>query len=97
LAAGKALLTGDFGEIGEVVAAHRLGMILTSYEPTVIRQALLEFRDDRASLREMKDRAKQLARTVYNSAKAHAVLTDVYRNLLDKRASDAAITTGRDF
>ena len=85
LAAGKALLTGDFGEIGEIVAKHRLGKILTSYDPAAIRQALSELRDDRETLREMQHRSRGLADSDYNTEKAEHVLKDIYGRLLSSQ------------
>lgn len=43
LAAGKPILTGNFGEISRIVKEQGCGLILTNYDHTTIKKALQEF------------------------------------------------------
>lgn len=47
LAAGKAMLTGDFGEIGRIVREQQCGMILPDYAAETINAALKEMSGER--------------------------------------------------
>jgi glycosyltransferase involved in cell wall biosynthesis len=45
LAAGRPLITGDFGEIGDVVRKAECGIVLREYSMESVREALVEMQD----------------------------------------------------
>jgi glycosyltransferase involved in cell wall biosynthesis len=94
LAAGRPLITGDFGEIGEVVRTHECGIVLTQYSPSTIRDAfqVLSNPDTRE---EMARRASQLGRSSLNWDAAEDTLYREYSRLLPglRRPAAAALSS----
>jgi len=81
LAAGRLLITGDFGEIAEVVKTAGCGIVLGEYRVDEIRRALESLAD--AELRKfMAERAREYGRAVMNWEKGEAVLHRQYSELL---------------
>jgi glycosyltransferase involved in cell wall biosynthesis len=81
LAAGRPLITGNFGEIGEVVAQSGCGIVLPEYTAVEIQKALEKLAD--ASERgRMAALAAQLGRTAMNWEKGENVLYQEYSKLL---------------
>jgi glycosyltransferase involved in cell wall biosynthesis len=81
LAAGLPLITGDFGEIADVVRQARCGIVLPKYGAQEIQKAfaLLENREIRDS---MAHRARECGRATMNWGKGEEVLYREYSNLL---------------
>jgi len=84
LAAGKALITGTFGEIGAIVAQHRLGVSLTEFSPATVRDAICSLRDDPEEFGRIQARSRALGRSSYNLAMAHHRLSLAYAKLSDE-------------
>jgi glycosyltransferase involved in cell wall biosynthesis len=81
LAAGKPLITGDFGEIAEVVREVSCGIVLPRYGAEEIRQAFTTLRDnDRRNT--MAANARRCGRTAMNWAKGEDILHQEYSALL---------------
>jgi glycosyltransferase involved in cell wall biosynthesis len=81
LAAGRPLITGDFGEIGEVVREASCGIVLSSYSSQNVRQALLHMREP--AVREpMAKNARHVGRTSMNWQTGEEVLRREYAALL---------------
>jgi glycosyltransferase involved in cell wall biosynthesis len=76
LASGKAIVTGDFGEIGRVVREERCGIILRNYTVEEIRKALRELQS--GSVRDFKARSLNAATSKYCWHKASEVLLSHY-------------------
>ena len=89
LAAGKPLITGDFGEIAAVVREAACGVVLPEYDSAEIRKALsiLEASDVR---NEMAANAARFGRSFLNWEKGEEVLREKYSNLLRVRLVSAA-------
>lgn len=81
LAAGKPLIVGDFGEIGEVVRNVSCGIILPNYSAEEIRGALEKLREEklRSSLA---DNARRHGRSAMNWQKGEEVLYREYSAIL---------------
>jgi glycosyltransferase involved in cell wall biosynthesis len=81
LAAGRPLITGDFGEIADVVREAECGIVLPKYSVEEIRKALaiLEHRDIRNA---MSANATRFGRTSLNWEKGAEVLYREYSSLL---------------
>ncbi|MCX6628939.1 MAG: glycosyltransferase [Candidatus Solibacter sp.] len=81
LAAGKPLITGDFGEIGEVVRNSSCGIVLQNYSVEEIRGALEQLHDEklRSSLA---DNARWCGRSGMNWQRGEEVLYREYSALL---------------
>jgi len=80
LAAGKPLLTGQYGEIGEIVMRHGCGVAVGRFTPPLLRAGLNELADPR--MRAMAgDRSAALGRTLDWSVVRHR-LVDLYAELL---------------
>ena len=81
LAAGRPLLTGDFGEIADVVRQADCGIVLPKYSAEEIQKALalLNNREIRNS---MAHRAGECGRATMNWGKGEEVLYREYSNLL---------------
>jgi glycosyltransferase involved in cell wall biosynthesis len=81
LAAGRPLITGDFGEIAEVVRNASCGVVLPRYGVDEIREALGKLRDEK--LRNvMGDNARQCGRAGMNWQKGQEVLYREYSTIL---------------
>lgn len=81
LAAGRPLVTGDFGEIADVVRAAECGVVLPVYSVVEIRKALaaLENREVRHT---MARNARECGRTTMNWEKGEEILYAEYSVLL---------------
>lgn len=81
LAAGRPLITGNFGEIAEVVRESNCGIVLSRYSADTVRNALDTMRD--SSEREsMAGNARRVGRTSMNWRTGEEVLRDSYSALL---------------
>jgi glycosyltransferase involved in cell wall biosynthesis len=81
LAAGRPLITGDFGEIAEVVREAGCGIVLPEYSPQTVRSALERLRDGTVR-HEMAARARDYGRGFLNWERAEEVLYREYSALL---------------
>jgi len=81
LAAGCAIVTGNFGEIGKIVREGKCGLVLEELTPAALRKAMGILKDDRL-LAEMKSRALELGRRQYNWDKAEERLLRCYRGIV---------------
>ena len=81
LAAGKPLITGDFGEIADVVRDASCGVVLADYSAEKIRRAFKSLGEP--ELRHtMADNARRWGRTVMNWEKGEEILHREYSVLL---------------
>jgi glycosyltransferase involved in cell wall biosynthesis len=81
LASGKAVITGNFGEIGRIVREERCGIVLRDYTVDEIRNALLTLQS--GALGESKRRSMEAGAARYSWSKANETLLTQYRNLGD--------------
>jgi len=98
LAAGRPLITGDFGEIADVVREARCGIVLSEYSPLAIRDAL-DVLSNREARNSMAANAALFGRTSLNWDKGEETLHREYSRFLTglRRpvlASPAAIPVG---
>ena len=84
LAAGRAIITGGFGEIGRIVAQHRCGVVLQDFSETEISRGL-DLCSDADNLECWKGRAAELGERLYNWALAEKELLRVYGDQLQLR------------
>lgn len=87
LAAGKALITGTFGEIGAMTEEHRLGFALAEFSAGSVRDAICSLRDNKEALSAMQERARELGAGPYSLAGAHRRLVAAYDRLASSSAS----------
>jgi glycosyltransferase involved in cell wall biosynthesis len=81
LAAGRSLITGDFGEIAEVVRRAQCGIVLSQYGVTEIREALATL--DGVEVRNrMAQNAYAFGRAHFSWERGEEVLYDSYSQLL---------------
>jgi glycosyltransferase involved in cell wall biosynthesis len=84
LAAGRALITGDFGEIAEVVRQAACGIVLPEYSVKTVQNALLTLSD--AQVRNtMSGNAKRFGETAMNWGTGDEILHREYSALLRER------------
>jgi glycosyltransferase involved in cell wall biosynthesis len=81
LAAGRPLVTGDFGEIAEVVRAAECGIVLKEYTPANIRDAFTRL-TDRDFRERLAANAAAVGRTSMNWEKGEQILYRAYSALL---------------
>jgi sugar transferase (PEP-CTERM/EpsH1 system associated) len=81
LAAGRPLITGDFGEIAEVVRAGGCGIVLPEYNEAELRKAFALLRDPNAR-NQMAQNARQCGRTAMNWEKGEEILRREYSAML---------------
>lgn len=93
LAAGKPLITGDFGEIAEVVRREGCGVVLPRYGAAEIRQALSILED--ARIREAMGSAASRAGATLSWEKGEETLGREYARVLGKGVE--APTTTKQF
>lgn len=79
LAAGKIILTCDFGEIGKIVKEKQCGIILESYSVTDLKNAFDRLASE--DTRQLYRNSLYLGRNLYNLKKAGAILTHNYNQL----------------
>lgn len=82
LAGGKALITGDFGEIGLIVGNSGCGIVLENCEPQTIRNGLDVFVRDPEKLKECKQIAISLGKTKFTWEEAERRLYESYRQII---------------
>jgi glycosyltransferase involved in cell wall biosynthesis len=88
LAAGKPIVTGDFGEIADVVRQASCGFVLPEYSVAGIRKALAQL-EDPALRKTMAAKAAQFGRAFMNWDKAEEILYREYDVLLRGALSGA--------
>jgi glycosyltransferase involved in cell wall biosynthesis len=81
LAAGRPLITGDFGEIGEVVGNANCGIVLPVYSVDGVREALSQLQDP-SRRRMLSANAEKHGRTAMNWSKGEEILKREYSTLL---------------
>jgi glycosyltransferase involved in cell wall biosynthesis len=81
LAAGRPLITGDFGEIAEVVRTAECGIVLHRYDATEIRAALIAMEDPEVR-RNYTENAQRFGSSFMNWTKGEEVLFTEYSALL---------------
>ena len=104
LAAGKPLITGDFGEIAEVVRATSCGLVLPRYSSEEIAAALAVLENSQTRSR-FAANAKEAARENLNWEKGEEVLYAEYSRLIpggltytrSRQAVDSAALAGSRF
>ena len=79
LAAGKAVLTGDFGEIGRIVKETGCGMIVNNYSIMEIKKTFASLKAE--TLDQLKENAYRHALSKYNWENASLVLLSQYNSL----------------
>jgi sugar transferase (PEP-CTERM/EpsH1 system associated) len=79
LAAGKAVLTGDFGEIGRIVKDTECGLIIKEFTEEEIKKNLSNLSSE--ILNRFKKNSKKNAMEKYNWQNAHITLLDKYGHL----------------
>lgn len=87
LAAGRPLLTANFGEIGRIVSESHCGVILPDYSVAEIVRGL-DACADPERLKELKAAAAQAGRQEYNWARAQQVLLSAYRQLIPQETTN---------
>lgn len=80
LAAGKAVLTGDFGEIGHIVREWRCGVVMDETTPQAIQRAFSILKDE-DRVREYGQNARLAATERYNWKTAAWLLINAYKLL----------------
>jgi glycosyltransferase involved in cell wall biosynthesis len=81
LAAGRPLITGDFGEIADVVRQASCGIVLPVYSTKTVKDALIALQD--AHLRNtMAQKAKRFGEAAMNWRKGEEILHREYSALL---------------
>jgi len=80
LAAGRAILTGDFGEIGKIVRENQCGCILKDYMATEIASVLSKVTTE--TLKGQKEYSRQAAEEKYNWRNASSTLVSFCQNTL---------------
>ncbi len=81
LAAGRPLITGDFGEIAEVVRAAGCGIVLPRYDADEIRSALVAMQNP-VLRRKYGENAQRMGSSFMNWAKGEEILFREYSALL---------------
>lgn len=87
LAAGRPLITGDFGEIADVVRQTFCGIVLPEYSVEAIRTALITLRDSHVR-NAMAQNAKRFGEAAMNWRNGEKILHREYSYLLRERLSD---------
>ena len=93
LAAGLPIITGDFGEIGEVVRSSGCGVILAEYSPAEVGRALATL-SNRETREAMGERARRLGETSLSWDRAEEVLRREYSALVGELPSPAPALAG---
>ena len=89
LAAGRPLITGDFGEIADVVREAACGIVLAKYSAPEIRKAIETLQD--GNIRStMASNAARFGRTFLNWEKGEAILFQEYSRLLPEGLEPAS-------
>lgn len=85
LAAGKAVITGDFGEIAKIVRSEQCGVVLSEYSVESIQAALVTLNPE--TLKKYSDNALMAAHEKYSWPVAANTLLTHYRELYASSAS----------
>ena len=85
LAAGKAVIAGNFGEIARIVGERECGIVLDDMSAASIASALSRLASDRALLAGFQANALEAGRNAYNWARAEETLLAEYRRLARER------------
>lgn len=85
LAAGKAILTGNIGEIARIVKEEDCGLSLNEINPDTLLSALKTLRNE-TLLRRYQNNALIAGQTKYNWSKAEKTLINTFENLWNNRA-----------
>lgn len=80
LAAGKPLLSGDYGEVGQIVSEHECGVTVRRFDPPQLRTALDQLASP-AKRAYFSERAARLGRDAYNWEKVRGRLPALYAQL----------------
>jgi glycosyltransferase involved in cell wall biosynthesis len=83
LAAGKAVLTGDIGEIGKIVKDKKCGLILNNFSEQEIKKIFLKLRPNVLNL--FKENALRSALSRYNWGNAGSILLTMYGSLQEPK------------
>ncbi len=83
LAAGRPLITGDFGEIADVVRKANCGIVLPDYSAQSVREAIVKMQDA-GWRRILANHAADYGRTAMNWSKGAEILRREYEALLHK-------------
>lgn len=81
LAAGKAILTGEFGEIGKIVREHECGIFLRTYSQAELIRVFSKL--TRANLAIYQDNSRKSAERIYNWQRAEKTLMNHYKLVLN--------------
>lgn len=73
LVAGKAIITGDFGEIGHIVKKYQCGVILKDYSVKTLQSAFMFLKDSK-NLNQCQKNSLNLAMSQYNWEKGKEIL-----------------------
>jgi glycosyltransferase involved in cell wall biosynthesis len=84
LAAGRPLITGDFGEIADVVRQASCGIVLPEYSAKTVQDALIALRDP-GTRNKMAENAKRFGKSAMNWQKGEETLHREYSALLQER------------
>lgn len=82
LAAGKIILTADFGEIGRIVKETKSGIILEDYSVPCLKTALKKLAA--GDKRQYQLNSLAAGKNIYNLAKANRLLCNQYRFLMQR-------------
>jgi glycosyltransferase involved in cell wall biosynthesis len=88
VAAGRPLITGDFGEIADVVREADCGIVLSHYSADSVREALERLRDPERR-QTLADNAARYGRTAMNWNRGQAILYREYAALLPRAQAEA--------
>jgi glycosyltransferase involved in cell wall biosynthesis len=91
LAAGRPLITGDFGEIADVVREAQCGIVLPQYTIANIRRAIETLRNP-ARRAEMAVNALRFGRAAMNWSRGEQILEEEYSRLLRRNIAQPAIS-----
>lgn len=93
LAAGRPLITGDFGEIAEVVRQASCGIVLSQYSVEEIKRAIDQLRDEKVR-RRLAENARQCGLNSLNWRHAEEVLRREYSAILKRPLRPASRPEG---
>lgn len=79
LAAGKPIVTGDFGEIGRIVRENKCRIVLNNYSSKEIKKTIEDLDADTLSYYNLNAKA---AASLYNWHNAQSILLHSYNNLM---------------
>ncbi len=79
MAAGRAVICGDFGEIGRLVKRYELGYVVRDYSVESIREAVMYLNDPTTLARIFSNAS--IAADIYNGTEAARRLIGIYENI----------------